>query len=192
MDDIHTIGHSRHTLDKLIELLSMHGIARVADVRSQPYSRRNPQFNRETLSGALAEAGIEYAFLGRELGARSEDPGCYLAGRVSFDLLARTLLFRQGLEIVEREARARRLALMCAEKDPLICHRTILVCRQLASRGLDARHILEDGRIESHQDALTRLLAEHGIKDRELFQSREELVAEAYTRRGRRIAYREK
>jgi hypothetical protein len=78
---------------------------------------------------------------------------------------------------------------MCAEKDPLTCHRTILVCRHLAERGIAAQHILEDGHLESHEEALTRLLVELGSAERELFRSRDEMIADAYDRRGEQIAY---
>lgn len=130
--------------------------------------------------------------MGREPGARTDDRSCYVNGKVQYDLLARTLLFQQGLDRTMRGSSKHRIALMCAERDPLTCHRTILVCRHLVTRGLAVRHILESGRIETHDEALTRLLAELGIADRELFRSREDLVQEAYTRRAQQIAYVEK
>lgn len=71
------------------------------------------------------------------------------------------------------------------------CHRTILVCRHLVARGLKVKHILEDGRLETHEDALSRLLAELGLPERDLFKSRSEIIEEAYTKRGQQIAYAE-
>lgn len=191
-DLVYTIGHSTHSTKILIKLLAEHHVTAVADVRSQPYSRINPQFNRENLSIDLKTAGIVYVFLGRELGARSEDRSCYVEGKVQYDLLSRTALFQEGLTRIAQGIRSHRIALMCAEKDPLTCHRAILVCRHLAARGIEARHILEDGRLQSHDDALTRLLAELGIAERELLRSRDELIVEAYSRRGQQIAYSEK
>ena len=189
---VYTIGHSTHSMEKVIELLTAHGVTAVADVRSHPYSRFNPQFNRESLRADLKTAGISYAFLGRELGARSEDRTCYVDGTVQYDLLARTDLFQEGLTRVGEGARSHRIALMCAEKDPLTCHRAILVCRHLSTRGITAQHILEDGRLESHDEALTRLLAELGLAERDLFRRRDDLIVEAYDRRGEQIAYTEK
>lgn len=189
---VYTIGHSTHSMGKVIELLTAHGVTAVADVRSHPYSRFNPQFNRENLRADLKTAGISYAFLGRELGARSEDRTCYVDGTVEYDLLARTGLFQQGLTRVAEGAKSNRVVLMCAEKDPLTCHRAILVCRHLLTRGIAAQHILEDGRLESHDEALTRLLAELGLAERDLFRSRDDLIVEAYDRRGQQIAYSEK
>src|SRR5271169_2675230 len=123
---IFTIGHSTHTQEYFISLLSRHGITALCDVRSKPYSRVNPQFNREELQRVLREHGITYVFLGTELGARSDDPTCYENGKVQYDRLAHTELFRQGLDRVQEGVRKYRIALMCAEKEPLECHRTIL------------------------------------------------------------------
>lgn len=186
---VYTIGHSNHSIEKFIELLSAHGVTAVADVRSQPYSRLNPQFNRERLRTDLMTAEIAYAFLGRELGARAQDPSCYINGRVEYDLLARTPLFQEGLLRLVQGAERHRIALMCAEKDPLTCHRAILVCRHLLARGVGAQHILDNGRVESQDAALSRLMAEHGIQEQDLFRSRDEVILEAYNQRGRQIAY---
>lgn len=189
MATVYTIGHSTHSAEKFLELLGMHEISAVADVRSRPYSRFNPQFNRENLSENLKRSGIAYVFLGAELGARSEDPSCYAGGKVQYDLLARSESFQEGLRRTAKGAGERRVALMCAEKDPITCHRAILVCRHLANMGIEAQHIREDGRLESHDDALARLLGELGIAEPQLFRSREDLVADAYGLRGEQIAY---
>jgi uncharacterized protein (DUF488 family) len=187
--EIYTIGHSNHSIDRFIELLTLHAVRAAADVRSHPYSRFNPQFRRDALCAALAEAGIDYVFLGRELGARSEDPACYVDGKVDYERLAQTAPFHAGLARAAAEASTRRVALICAEKDPLTCHRMILVCRALADRGFAAQHIREDGRVESGGAALARLLDEVGLVDGDLFRDRDERIAEAYRRRGEQIAY---
>lgn len=189
---VYTVGHSTHSMKKLLDLLRRNEITAVADVRSQPYSRMNPQFNREPMRDALKSTGISYGFLGRELGARSEDRGCYVDGKVQYDRLAKTNLFQRGLARLIDGATRYRIALLCAEKDPLTCHRTILVVRHLVARGLRAAHILEDGRLEHHDDALSRLLKEVGVSERDFFKPRQELVDEAYTKRGSEIAYVEK
>ena len=186
---VFTIGHSTHSLERLIELLQTHKITAVADVRSQPYSRMSPYFNRESLRSDLKAKKIAYVFLGRELGARTDDASCYVDGKVQYDRLAQTALFQEGLARVVNGASRYRIALLCAEKDPLTCHRTILVCRHLVARGLQAAHILGNGRVESHDDALNRLLREVGVESKELFRSRDELIAEAYEKRGQQIAY---
>lgn len=191
LSTVYTLGHSNHPVARLVDLLTAHGVEAVADVRSHPYSRFSPQFRRDALRGHLEAAGIDYLFLGRELGARSADPACYVDGKVCYDLLARTVEFTRGLERVIDDARRRRLALLCAEKDPLTCHRAILICRHLAAAGVAAQHIHADGRLESHHDALTRLLDELGIDGGDLF-GREDALEQAYRRRGERIAYTKK
>ncbi len=116
---IFTIGHSTHSAEVFLALLRQHGVEAVADVRSSPFSRFNPQFNREPLEQFLKANGIWYVFLGKELGARSEDRSCYLDGRVQYGRLAQTALFQSGLDRVQQGAARYRVALMCAEKEPL-------------------------------------------------------------------------
>jgi uncharacterized protein (DUF488 family) len=188
---VYTIGHSTYAIERFLDLLKRNEITAIADVRSQPYSRMNPQFNRETLRTTLKTVGISYVFLGKELGARSEDPSCYINGKVQYDRLAESPLFREGLDRVTQGSDAHRIALMCAEKDPLTCHRTILVSRKLVECGVAVSHILEGGRPESHDDALDRLLNELGIDDQDLFRTRQDVLMEAYSRRGEQIAYME-
>lgn len=191
MDDVlYTIGHSNHELPQFVALLKRHDVIAVADVRSSPYSAYNPQFNREALRGYLESQDLCYVYLGQQLGARRTEPECYDdEGRVLFDRVAGTAAFRAGLERVKSGARSLRVALMCAEKDPLTCHRTILICRALRDDVPDIRHIREDGTIETHAEAESRLLALCKLPERDLFHSREELLADAYDCQARRIAF---
>jgi uncharacterized protein (DUF488 family) len=186
---IYTVGHSKHPIDRFMALLRQHGIEAVADVRSTPYSRFNPQFNREKLQSALDGAGIRYVFLGAELGARSKDPACYDSGRVNYARLAASDCFRTGIDRLLTEMRDHRIALMCAEREPLDCHRTILVARQLERAGIPVTHILQDGSLEPHRHAIERLAADLGIVGTDLFRSSDELLEAAYEKQGARIAY---
>jgi uncharacterized protein (DUF488 family) len=194
---VYTIGHSNHSIEKFLELLARHSIEAVADVRSHPHSRFNPQFSLKRLRASLEDAEVAYLFLGRELGARSDDPALVVDGKVDYGRLARTPRFQDGLARVAAAAAAARVALLCAERDPLECHRAILVCPELAARGVDAQHIREDGRLESRTELETRLLAavdreeEHRTGDLfpELRADRDERIAAAYRRRGREIAF---
>jgi len=184
-----TIGHSNHELDHFIELLKKHGITAIADVRSEPYSRFNSQFNRESLKTALRPLGIAYAFLGGELGARRKEPQCYEGGVAQYALIAKTIDFAKGLSRIRKGLHSHRVALMCAEKDPLDCHRMILVCRHLRSPAITIAHILEDGSLESMENAEDRLLRLYHSQGEDLFRSREELIEEAYERRAERLQY---
>jgi uncharacterized protein (DUF488 family) len=187
---VFTIGHSTHPQERFIALLRQYGITALCDVRSKPYSRMNPQFNREELKEALIAQGVEYRFLGKELGARSDDPNCYENGKVQYDRLAETELFKYGLKRVLRGMRDDfRIVLMCAEKEPLECHRTILVARHLVALGVTVEHILADGSLENHDAALSRLARMINLREPDLVHSREQLIADAYRKQGERIAY---
>ena len=191
---IYTIGHSTHSIDKFIYMLKQHGITALADVRSAPYSRFNPQFNKEKLDTSLKKAGITYVFLGKELGARPNDPTCYINGRADFLSIAKRSEFQEGLDRVIKGSEKYRVALMCAEKEPLDCHRTILVCRNLKKRGVNIKHILFNGALEDQEEMERRLLKVANC-ERSLFDQRVsdfELIERAYDNRAEDIAYKAK
>src|ERR1700681_414277 len=96
--EILTIGHSTLQFDKFVALLHRHGVTAVADVRSAPYSRFSPAFNREALQASLRENGIGYVFLGEQLGGRPKDPTCYENNRVRYGKMSQTALFHAGLD----------------------------------------------------------------------------------------------
>ena len=191
MNTLFTIGHSDHEMAVLVGLLRPHRVEIVADVRSQPYSGRLPQFNKELLERGLGENNLQYVFLGRELGARRDEPECYVDGQARYDLVAKTAAFAKGLQRVRSGLGQYNIALLCAEKDPLTCHRTILVCRHLRGLGFPIQHIHEDGRLESQEAAEERLLQITGDAEPFLFATRQEQIERAYDRQGLKIAYRE-
>ena len=186
---IYTIGHSTHSIENFVTLLKRNRIDAIADVRSVPYSRWQPQFNREDLSDTLKTNGISYVFLGKELGARSNDPACYERGKVKYQILARTPLFISGIERVKDGSHRNVIALMCAEKDPLDCHRTILIARELVKAGADIAHVLENGQVESHNETLIRLCDQLGMREPDLFSTAEEVIEQAYDAQEQRVAY---
>lgn len=188
--EILTVGHSNHSMRELLALLRRHRVDLVADVRSVPYSRRHPQFNRRSLEGSLGESGIHYLFVGDALGARTPDVSCYdEEGRVRFERLAETAPFRQGIErVLDRAARSR-VTLLCAERDPANCHRAFLVAPALRQRGALVTHILADGGRESQEELLDRLCADRGMPPRDMFRTRDQQRKEVLARRGREIAW---
>ena len=188
---IFTIGHSNHPIEAFLDLLQRHGVTAVSDVRSHPYSRYVPQYSRETLKAALARAGIAYVFLGKELGARSENPACYKQGKVQYDCLAREPRFAEGIKRVTDGMQKHSIALMCAEKDPLECHRTLLVSRTLHEAGIGVAHIHADGSLEDHGKLESRLLRACKMPEGDMFKSRSEFVSEAYAIQGERVAYQD-
>jgi len=170
--------------------LRNNGVTAVADVRSSPRTRVNQDFSQPFIEKVLSEASIRYLFLGEELGARSSDESRYENGKVVYDRLARQTLFQDGLDRIEMSAEKYTVAIMCAEKDPLQCHRCILVARHLVTRNLDVSHILADGSTETHQETIQRL--KHSLNlvvQRDMFKTDEELTQLAYSLQEEKIAY---
>lgn len=183
-----TIGHSNHTWEAFAGLLNRHRVDTLVDVRSVPASRFNPQFNRPGLAASLGELGIRYVYRGLELGGRPTDPGCYENGRVRYDRMAETPAFRRGLALLKAEAANHRVVLMCAEKDPLNCHRTLLVTRAVAAERFEVLHVLADGTLETQGQTMDRLLARQDLsREGDMFTSREEFIAQAVERETQRI-----
>lgn len=214
---LYTIGHSNHDIDTFIAMLKQHGVTALADVRSTPYSRYLPHFCQKPLKTALEQAAIRYVFLGRELGARPADESCYVDGKALYERIAATDAFAKGIDRVMTGTQRFDIALMCAEKDPVTCHRAVLVCQHLKPFSLQINHILSHGELESHQHLEKRMLKLNGLSDAlnspieptepaqlTLFgnaaspapsttlletRSLDNAIQEAYKRQGDRIAY---
>jgi uncharacterized protein (DUF488 family) len=135
----------------------MHQIELLADVRSQPFSRLYPWFSQDQLRAWLGEAGLEYAFLGRELGGRPAS-GELLddEGHALYHRMADSPLFRAGLDKLAQSMQASRVAIMCSEEDPTVCHRHLLITRVLRQQQIDIQHIRGDGRLESEDQLRPR------------------------------------
>lgn len=186
-----TVGHSTHSIEVFLDLLAKSGVTAIADVRSSPYSRFSPQFSREALKQSLRQANVAYTFLGKELGARSDNPACYRAGKVQYDLLAQQSAFADGVARV-REGMARySIALMCAEKDPIECHRALLVARHFHQSGVAVAHIHADGSLEGHEMFESRLLVACKLPEGDMFKTRADFLLEAYAKQGERVAYQD-
>lgn len=144
---IHTIGHSDHTTEAFIDLLRDYGITLVVDVRSQPYSRWMPQFNRETLQEDLKGAGIVYRFMGDALGGRPSDPAMYDPGqeRPNYKRIAEASGYQIGIDALINLASNAQSAIMCSEGDYRQCHRHLLITQTLLDRGVPVTHIRPDG-----------------------------------------------
>lgn len=191
MKPLYTIGHSVHAWEHFAELLRAHQIELLIDARTVPASRRHPQYRKDRLEAALAAAGIGYAFLGKELGARRDEPEAYEKRIACYERIAALPAFARGLEEIKRLAGEKRAALMCAEGDALECHRAVLVCRHLrgAFNG-NIFHIGVGGSLEPHAEFELRLLERYAPAGLFGVDPDPALVEEAYRRRGREIAYR--
>ena len=188
---VFTVGHSNHSWEEFVKLLLQHRIEEVADVRSAPYSRYVAHFNHSELQPALEDIGVGYAYLGGELGGRPADRSCYDAdGQVLYDKVAATDAFDDGLLQVMRRADDCRMVLLCTEKEPLECHRTLLVANALVGRGVAVEHILSDGEVENHSRAMERLVRLFKLPpDGDMFRTRDDAINEAMALQAKRVAY---
>jgi uncharacterized protein (DUF488 family) len=153
-----TVGHSNHPTGHFLGLLARHEVELVADVRSRPFSRFVPQYSKRALSGILAGEGIDYLFLGEQLGGKPRRDDVAPA-RLEYATRIRTPAFQDGIAQLLAAPQRQRVVLLCRERDPLDCHRLHLICRYLAPEGLDIRHILRDGAVEPQAETERRLLA---------------------------------
>jgi uncharacterized protein (DUF488 family) len=193
-----SVGHSNHEVGDLLRLLRGAGVTAVADVRSSPYSRRRPQFNRGQFQSDLAQSGVEYVFLGDLLGGRPDDPGLYSAESwVDYEAVRATPEFRLGLDRLLGGLERFTVAMLCAEEDPLDCHRGLMITPALVERGCAPLHLRKGGWVETTEEMERRLLKEAGLDDAVgggLFplgdDEHRRLVAEAYRLMNRKKAYR--
>ena len=178
-------------MEDFVALLTDNGVNMVVDVRSAPRSRWVPHFNPDNLEPSLERAGVDYAYMGRELGGRPNDRSAYDAdGRVSYERAALADDFSDAIASLIRQADDRRIILLCMERDPLECHRALLVARALADRGVDVRHILQDGGVENHEELMDRLLKSLGLPPQpDLLRTREDVIADAIRQQAGRVAY---
>lgn len=186
-----SIGYATKPIDVFIEQLQRHSIAVVADVRSVPYSNVFAEYRQENLISSLKNAGIKYVYLGEELGPRSKDADHYDDNnQVQFDRLAKSKLFKQGVERLQRGLDTGfNIALMCAEKDPATCHRSLLVAYHLNREiGIDVQHIDHTGNLESQAELEARLVSLQNLTP-DLLSSKEELEKIAYQSQLKRTSY---
>jgi len=188
--DLFSIGHSNIPAERFIGLLRHVGVNAIADVRSTPFSRRFPWFSSKNLAPTLAQHGMAYLAYGEALGGRPRDAALYRDGVADYEAMARQRDFHIALDRLTAEGPQRCVCLMCAEREPLDCHRCLLVARSLAERGLTIGHILHDGTVEPHAATEQRLLALTGASDDLFVTGQDERLAAAYRRRARAVAYR--
>jgi uncharacterized protein (DUF488 family) len=199
MKKVYTIGHSNYSTKYFLSLLKKHGITCIVDVRSVPFSKYTPQYNKDDLKKFLHESRIYYIFMGEELGARRSDKLLYSGdGNLDFDKVSKTSLFQTGIDRIKSGIdKGYNIAIMCTEKDPIECHRNILVARGLYRQNIEIYNILESGKVETQEQIEERLLDLYfpNRMQQTLFDSfennvnNEELIKKAYIYRNRDIAY---
>jgi uncharacterized protein (DUF488 family) len=190
--DLFSIGHSNLPAERFLALLQGAEVSMIADVRSVPASRHFPWFSKKNLAPRLAAAGIDYRTMGDTLGGRPRDESLYRDGVADYEAMAMRREFLIALDDLANAAARSCLCLMCAEREPLDCHRCLLVARRLAEHGLTIGHILHDGTVEPHAATQQRLLALYGEACDLFATGQSERLAAAYRRRARAVAFRQK
>ena len=194
--DFLSIGHSNIAADRFVALLRTARVGAIADVRTVPFSRFCPWFSGKALAPLLAQHGIGYLAYGTALGGRPARAELYCDGIADYEAMARQADFQAALGRLAADAAElsgdRRLCLMCAEREPLDCHRCLLVARALAAQGFAVGHILHDGTIEPHAATEQRLLALAGDSSDLFAAGQDARMAAAYRRRAHAVAYRAK
>jgi uncharacterized protein (DUF488 family) len=188
MRRLYTIGHSNHPLETFLALLRQHDVSAVIDVRAAPYSRFNPQYAYHAIRSSLAAAGLRYVYLGRELGSRRAQAQSQGGVGLSYDRIAGSETFKAGLAALKRIMAKEQAVLMCAEKEPTACHRTLLVARHLRAADLSIHHIRADGSLEDHQDLERRLVEMHRLPVQNLFGGFDNPVERAYALQEERLS----
>ena len=186
---IFTVGYSGLNFEVFLTLLRSKGITAIADVRTAPYSSYFPAFNQDILASNLQANGIQYVFLGRELGGRPNRPEFYCDGVADYEKMSLAEGFQSGLGRVLNGTRSYTLALMCSEKSPLDCHRCLLVGRALRERSVLVEHLLHDGSVCSQDDIDAILLKEAGLEAEDFFYPRQQRLAIAYKERAAKVAF---
>lgn len=194
MNNIYTIGYSSFSIEEFINILRHYHIDAIADVRTLPYSQRNFDFNKDVLSQKLKRHKIYYVPLGLECGARPENASCYVDNKVSFEILSSTDLFRHGIVRLRNGMDKCTIGIMCAEQEPISCHRYILVARELLKSypGIALFNILHNGEIEKSNDTDLRLMHLYNLDTEEIVglgKSFDERLNEAFLRQARKISF---
>ena len=198
MNTIFTIGYTGFDIQNFIDTLKNHEINVVIDVRSSPYSERYPSYNKNTLETKLKENGIYYRNYVSEFGARQENKKFYSGeGYLDFELFAKSEQFLSGVEKIKNSiSKGYKVVLLCAEKEPIQCHRTILVSRAFSDAGYNIVHLMPNNQSKSQKKI------EHELLDKffpnrcqmSLFSttvmSDEECLIEAYRIQNKKIGYR--
>ena len=192
-----TVGHSILEFENFVTLLRDHGVDLVVDVRSTPQSARLPHFSQPAFEKLLHDNDVAYVFLGEELGGRPDDADAYRPdGLVDYQARRKSYAFQSGLDRLMKEQEGRTVAMMCAEEDPLECHRFLMVCPELTKLGVFPSHIRKGSRIEKQEEAENRLLADTGfeaVAANTLFPgARTDALEDAYRLQSEKFAFRVK
>ena len=188
--EVYTIGYSSFNISNFIRILFENKIDYIVDVRSSPFSSYYSDYNKESLKVSLKQKDIGYVFLGDNLGARIKAPERYdNYGKAVYEKISVHPIFLEGINRLKIGIEKYRISLLCAEKDPINCHRNILICKNLKSEDINIYHILPFGKIEKNDDTEKRLLKLFGLENDDMFLSYTERLENVYKLQGTKIAF---
>ena len=163
---IYSIGHGTKKIEVFLNELSSFKISYLVDVRTSPYSKYNPQFNREILKNDLEKVGITYVYLGENLGGLPPDRSCYIDGKVDYDLIKEKDFFKEGLKrLIVASTKSLNVAIMCSESKPEECHRSKLIGQELLKQNISLLHILSSEKIKEQTTVMNELTKGKGLVD---------------------------
>jgi uncharacterized protein (DUF488 family) len=191
LKEVLTVGHSTLSYENFLALIRSAEITAIADVRSSPYSKQFPHFDREILRSELRLDGVAYSFLGDQLGGRPTQKHLFKDGVADYERMAQEPAFKEGLKRIFDGSNKFRIALMCSEHNPLECHRCLLVGRAIADAGTDIQHVLFNGRLLNQAAAEDALLNSLERQTNDLFSNKERIAA-AYRKQASKFAFVER
>ena len=163
---LYSIGHGNKGIEQFIQELQSFDIQYLADVRSKPYSKWNPEYNQAPLKVRMREAGITYMYMGDVLGGIPVDSSCYTDGHIDYSKMAEKETFIKGLQrLITANDKQINLAVMCSESEPSMCHRSKLIGQELMKRGIMMNHIVGIGVVKSQQSIICELNKGYGLED---------------------------
>ncbi len=194
MNTIYTIGHSQHQLEHFLDMLKKNNVNYVIDVRSTPYSKFAQDYDRENIKKYLEDNEIHYTYMGKHFGARQENQSLYTSeGYLDFSKVEESKFFQDAIQNVMKGMETNRIALMCTEKQPIDCHRAILVGNAFFNKGCNVEHILPDGSVQTHGELNEELLDMYFPTRNQLHlfevHTEEGDLKEAYKMRNKAIGY---
>lgn len=198
--EIYTIGHSNYDVSRLVDMLNKYNINCVIDIRGIPYSKYNVQYNKETIQKTLRNLGFTYIYMAKEFAAKRESKISYNEeGYADFNKVINEESFKSGIERLKiRINKGYRIALLGAMQEPIRCHRSILVGRELEKQGFRVNHILHDYSI-CNQREIENMLLDKYFKYRDQLtidslmgneKSTEKMIEEGYVLANKEIGYR--
>lgn len=186
---IYTTGYAGHSAPSLVQLLQTTGITVLADVRSNPFSGRQPEMDKPALMQALRCAGMRYVFMGEQLGGRPRNPKLYRAGRIDPQALLAHEGYRAGVARLIAGAASHSICLLCAERDPISCHRGLYIAESLQEAGMQVLHLIPGKPAEDHQATRTRMAELAHMEHADLFASEKDRLSMAIDQMREKIAF---